>query len=178
MLRGMSKLGLVLLSLGLLVGGCVSKSARVDVTINDGWRFIRQDVSGAERISFKDSSWKRIDLPHTWNNFDGQDGGNNYYRGPGWYRRRLTIPSGYAGKSIFFALKARCWWRMSTPTAKPSANIVADSGRFVLISAISFMKAPTHSPCASIIRSLTTSPALGRFHGFRRTLSQRASARA
>src|ERR1022692_1960605 len=65
-------------------------SPRADVLLNSGWHFIRQDVSGAQTNGFDDSTWTNLDLPHTWNNLDGQDGGNNYYRGIGWYRRHYT----------------------------------------------------------------------------------------
>jgi beta-galactosidase len=74
---------------------------RVDVNLNAGWRFIRQDVSGAQNTSFDDSSWSAVDLPHTWNNLDGEDGGNNYYRGIGWYRSHYTVNAGYAGRQFF-----------------------------------------------------------------------------
>src|ERR1035441_7163843 len=47
---------------------------RVDVNLNPGWRFIRLDVSGAQNTSFDDSAWSAVDLPHTWNNLDGEDG--------------------------------------------------------------------------------------------------------
>lgn len=33
---------------------------------------------------------ERISLPHTWNAEDGQDGGNDYYRGTCWYIKELT----------------------------------------------------------------------------------------
>ena len=42
-----------------------------------------------------------IALPHTWNAVDGQDGGNDYYRGTCWYTLALakpTIPAG--GKAV------------------------------------------------------------------------------
>ena len=55
----------------------------------------------AQTASFDDSKWQRVHLPHTWNALDGQDGGNNYYRGPGWYRRRLHVDTGDLRKSIF-----------------------------------------------------------------------------
>ena len=64
----------------------------------------RQDADGSRRISltsFDDSTWQAVQLPHTWNNLDGQDGGNNYYRGAGWYRRKLPIGPELAGKSLF-----------------------------------------------------------------------------
>ena len=33
-----------------------------------------------------------IALPHTWNAVDGQDGGNDYYRGTCWYTLALAKP--------------------------------------------------------------------------------------
>lgn len=38
-----------------------------------------------------------ITLPHTWNAVDGQDGGNDYYRGTCWYTLALTKPAIPAG---------------------------------------------------------------------------------
>ena len=38
-----------------------------------------------------------IALPHTWNAVDGQDGGNDYYRGTCWYTLALTKPAIPAG---------------------------------------------------------------------------------
>src|SRR5689334_3254761 len=76
-------------------------SNRVDGNINSAWKFIRQDVAGAQNTGFDDSAWSGISLPHTWNNMDGQDGGNNYYRGIGWYRKHYTVPAGYAGRRLF-----------------------------------------------------------------------------
>ena len=33
-----------------------------------------------------------VDLPHTWNNIDGQDGGNDYWRGTCTYKTQLRGP--------------------------------------------------------------------------------------
>ncbi len=76
-------------------------SHRADVILDSGWRFIRQDVTGATNASFDDSSWTNVNLPHTWNNLDGQDGGNNYYRGIGWYRSHLTPDGSYTNRHFF-----------------------------------------------------------------------------
>ena len=40
----------------------------------------------------KDQSTHKIDLPHTWNNIDGQDGGNDYYRGTCYYTKEIAKP--------------------------------------------------------------------------------------
>ena len=34
-----------------------------------------------------------VDLPHTWNNIDGQDGGNDYWRGTCIYKTQFTAPA-------------------------------------------------------------------------------------
>src|SRR3954463_6991392 len=90
----------VLLICGLAVG-CAARGPRVDRTIDTGWKFARQDVMGAQSPGFDDSQWAKIDLPHTWNAKDGQDGGNDYYRGPGWYRLKLPIGSADKNRNFF-----------------------------------------------------------------------------
>ncbi len=41
----------------------------------------------------------RVNLPHTWNNLDGQDGGDNYWRGHGIYEIEMPAPT--SGKRQF-----------------------------------------------------------------------------
>ncbi len=74
---------------------------RAEVNLDEGWRFIRQDVPGAQESDFSDSKWESINIPHSWNALDGQDGGTNYYRGPGWYRKHFKIDAAYAGRQLF-----------------------------------------------------------------------------
>ena len=71
-------------------------AGRVDTKLDDAWRFLRANAMGAEAPGFDDSAapWTDVTLPHTWNALDGEDGGSNYYRGVGWYRRHLTAPAG------------------------------------------------------------------------------------
>ena len=76
-------------------------SHRTDLLLNEGWRFIRSDVEGAQQSAFDDAKWESINLPHTWNNLDGQDGGTNYYRGPGWYRKHYRVERALAGRRLF-----------------------------------------------------------------------------
>ncbi len=49
------------------------------ISINDGWQFYQSAAGAPETVT----------LPHTWNNLDGQDGGNNYYRSECRYERQL-----------------------------------------------------------------------------------------
>ncbi|MER6560015.1 glycoside hydrolase family 2 TIM barrel-domain containing protein [Streptomyces sp. NPDC001027] len=74
---------------------------RVWIQLNNGWRFIRSDVAGAQAPGFNDSGWTSVTTPHTWNAVDGADGGNDYHRGVGWYRRHYTVPSELAGKRLY-----------------------------------------------------------------------------
>lgn len=72
--------------------------------LDQKWRFIQEDVENAFQADFNDNKWKEISLPHTWNAFDVQSGGGTkrellqskkatYFRGVGWYRTVIPIPS-------------------------------------------------------------------------------------
>lgn len=76
-------------------------ATRTDVLIDGNWKFLRKDQTGAQATAFDDASWSEVKLPHTFNATDGQDGGNNYYRGVGWYRRHYTLPAEAAGKRVY-----------------------------------------------------------------------------
>ena len=58
---------------------------RTILTINDGWKFRKE----AEIPSVYPEDWESVELPHTWNALDGQDGGNDYWRGSAVYTRRI-----------------------------------------------------------------------------------------
>lgn len=44
---------------------------------------------------------ERISIPHTWNNLDGQDGGNNFLRCVSVYYNKFIVPKDQKGKQIF-----------------------------------------------------------------------------
>ncbi len=67
--------------------------------INDNWRFLRADMPAETALQFA-SRGEAVTLPHTWNAVDGQDGGNDYYRGRCWYVRELTAEE-CAGERLF-----------------------------------------------------------------------------
>ena len=50
--------------------------------LNQGWEFI-----------YHDGSVTKVDIPHTWNAIDGQDGGNDYWRGTNTYRKTFAAPA-------------------------------------------------------------------------------------
>lgn len=49
----------------------------------------------------KKTNWASIDLPHTWNGTDGQDGGNDYYRGTCYYKKILKKSELPKNKQIY-----------------------------------------------------------------------------
>ena len=55
---------------------------RNTVSLNQGWQFYKNqsDLNAlTEGVT--------VDLPHTWNAKDGQDGGNDFYRGTCYYAK-------------------------------------------------------------------------------------------
>ncbi len=54
------------------------------VKLNDNWIFVK----GTNDVTAR--SGETVNLPHTWNATDGQDGGNDYFRGACLYAKTLT----------------------------------------------------------------------------------------
>lgn len=59
--------------------------------MNEDWQFRKSVEHPAERIN----------LPHTWNYEDGQDGGNDYYRGIGIYEKNIECEELALGERVF-----------------------------------------------------------------------------
>ena len=58
--------------------------------INASWQFTKDAVSVGKGASvLTEGNWEALDLPHTWNGIDGQDGGNDYYRGTCYYAKTM-----------------------------------------------------------------------------------------
>lgn len=75
-------------------------SPRQVLPFNDGWRFLRADVSRAEDPDFADTSWQGVRLPHCWNVKDVLPG-PSMYQGIGWYRRTFQSPASWRGRRVF-----------------------------------------------------------------------------
>lgn len=56
--------------------------------INDNWLFSKEAKSIPHVMPH---DWEKVNLPHTWNGMDGQDGGNDYYRGTCYYVKQLSL---------------------------------------------------------------------------------------
>ncbi len=54
--------------------------------LNAKWAFTKQTTEIPAEMPM---NWNWVNLPHSWNSIDGQDGGNDYYRGIGYYAKTL-----------------------------------------------------------------------------------------
>ncbi|MGE3182664.1 MAG: sugar-binding domain-containing protein, partial [Phycisphaerae bacterium] len=68
-----------------------SDSVRKTRELNDAWQFHLCKHADCTIDQLRATDWQPVEIPHTWNAQDGQDGGNNYFRGVGWYQRTLQI---------------------------------------------------------------------------------------
>ncbi len=76
-----------------------AKSMRNIINLNDNWKFIREDAGLPGAYP---ESWQDVQLPHTWNAVDGNDGNGSYYRGTCWYARTFETPQQpLAGGRVF-----------------------------------------------------------------------------
>ncbi len=59
---------------------------RQTINFNFKWAFTKNAAGVPQTMPEK---WDFVTLPHSWNNIDGQDGGNDYYRGTCYYAKEL-----------------------------------------------------------------------------------------
>jgi beta-galactosidase len=81
---------------------------RVTYNFNTDWKFVRQDVPGAEVVTFDDAAWETVSTPHTFNDVDSfrmiidhSGGDRGKYQGVVWYRKHFRLPAAAAGSKVF-----------------------------------------------------------------------------
>ena len=85
-----------------LIMGCASAKKETLVSkqnFNSDWKFSLGESSSANALSFDDSSWRKLDLPHDWS-LEGKTEKNNprggengfFPTGMGWYRKTFSVP--------------------------------------------------------------------------------------
>ena len=74
-------------------------------TWNNNWKFTKDAVSISENTTAA-GNWETLDLPHTWNGDDGQDGGSDYYRGTCYYAKNLSKAEVAEGKEVYIEFEA------------------------------------------------------------------------
>ena len=90
-------LGIMLLS--------VAVYPRESARLVSGWRFKLGEIAGAAQLQFNDRDWQSVDLPHNWGWQEAQRG-EEYYRGPGWYRCPLDHLTPKPGRRYFLRFEA------------------------------------------------------------------------
>jgi len=83
-------------------------SPHTDYDFNPGWKFIREDVAGAEQTGFDDSKWATVSAPHTYNDVDSytdfishSGGDRRAWSGIAWYRKHFKLPAAAKDGKVF-----------------------------------------------------------------------------
>ncbi len=85
-----------------------SQQGRSVADFDKGWHFQLGDIKDGEKVDFKDSDWRVLNLPHDWSiegtfskeNPASPEGGA-LPGGIGWYRKTFTIPATSKNKLIY-----------------------------------------------------------------------------
>ncbi|MGN1161042.1 MAG: glycoside hydrolase family 2 protein, partial [Candidatus Fimenecus sp.] len=59
--------------------------------LNSDWYFLKAGTRKDKTPRRANGKWEQVNLPHTWNNMDGQDGGFDFYRGACWYFKTIKV---------------------------------------------------------------------------------------
>ena len=57
------------------------------INFNSKWAFSKLATEIPKDI---DNKWDFVNLPHSWNAIDGQDGDNDYFRGTAYYAKKFN----------------------------------------------------------------------------------------
>ena len=62
------------------------------ININQEWQYLEKNEDDVSKIDGL-NGWEKIDLPHTWNQWDAVDNSPGYRRDASWYKKEMKIPS-------------------------------------------------------------------------------------
>ncbi len=114
-------LSIILFSLLAIISCTNQKSfefSQREINFNEDWKFIRSDISGAEKPDFDDSQWRTLKLPHDFSIEDlpekdgieqfgpfskespGKESTGHVLGGTAWYRKNFTLGKEDLGKKI------------------------------------------------------------------------------
>lgn len=69
--------------------------------LNEGWFFLKEHPENLRSVPI---DAKSVCLPHTWNGIDGQDDGNDYFRGTCCYAKKIQRSELPAGQRYFLEI--------------------------------------------------------------------------
>ena len=89
------------------INTAIAQNQRTDILLNHSWRTIagnedKHAFDGFEQVKFNDQSWKQVDVPHNWDQYEGYRRlrhGNRH--GYAWYRKTFSIKQQPPGKRFF-----------------------------------------------------------------------------
>jgi beta-galactosidase len=82
-----------------------NENIRINQLFNFGWKFKAGEVSDAQNLTFDDSGWRKLDLPHDFQIEQPWDQTANKGRGfktlgVGWYRKTFKADNAWKGKQV------------------------------------------------------------------------------
>ena len=103
---------LILILIAALSPFIATEASNID--FNSDWKFILEDIDGANKIDINDATWRKINLPHDWAYEAGyvelggqKDKGGYGIGGVAWYRKHFDIDTKeLTGKSVFIDFEA------------------------------------------------------------------------
>lgn len=79
---------------------------RIKYNFNADWKLYAGDLKGAEAASFDDATWKKVTLPHAWNESDAfLKPIDKHSTGMAWYRKSFKIPADKKGEKVFLEME-------------------------------------------------------------------------
>ena len=81
-------------------GKLESDTAGREVKTLSSWEFLKGDSREEVGAVMKAAAWEPVKVPHTWNNLDGEDGGNNFAKIACWYRTGLEVTPEMLSKRV------------------------------------------------------------------------------
>ncbi len=81
-------------------------AGRAVYDFNAGWRFHKGDAKGAEALSFDDTAWEIVAVPHTVQLTPAEASGGRNYQGITWYRKRFVVPADAQGRELSLHFEA------------------------------------------------------------------------
>lgn len=97
----------IIVTLTMFVGATAilaqsSATSRETYNFNPGWLLRAADEKGAEAVAFADGGWKKVTLPHAWNEDSAFKVDNKKVpSGIAWYRKHFKLLPDAAGKKVF-----------------------------------------------------------------------------
>jgi len=79
----------------------VASPLRKVVNINQNWSFAKDPKKQFSASTLSGVKWAVVQIPHTWNAFDVMDDVPGYYRGIGWYKKKLALQPEWKNKTLY-----------------------------------------------------------------------------